>query len=139
MKIPAGSRQIGLRNKVQQLRRYGIDRDLIVRERNMRNRIYQLRGERREITVALGQRRHCGENVVRIAASAPSVIAKKKRLGAAVINVRNVERAADGNAKTVLVVIGFGFGLSIERKRFGIQGRTAVAIEHGAVRLVHVE
>src|SRR5437588_607426 len=80
-----------------------------------------------------------GENIVRIIAARADVAAEKKRLHAAVINVRNIQRAADGDAKAVLVVIGLVFRQAIEGERLGIERRAAEVIEDGAMRPVDIK
>src|SRR5262245_21039396 len=94
---------------------------------------------RGEISRALGQSRHRGEHVVGAGAAAAAVVAEEKSFGPPVINVGNVQRAANRESERVAVVVGFFLGLSAERVRLGVKDGATIIIEDGAVGLVDVE
>src|SRR5262249_53312052 len=85
------------------------------------------------------QRRHRGKHVVGARSPAAAVIAEKKCLGSAVINVRNIEWTAYREAESVAVVIGFFLRLAVQGIRFCVKDGAPVTIEEGPGSLVVVE
>src|SRR5262249_49478797 len=115
VKIVAGTGQIGQRNESKQLRRRGINAgDGVAGDRQMRDGIEELRSSWEKIPCPSSQRGHCEKHVVGARSAAAAVIAEKKCLGPAVVDVRNIERAADGEPESVAVVIGLFFRLAVE-------------------------
>src|SRR5262249_12821360 len=117
MKVPHCSGQVWLGNESKQLCSHWADRNLVVQKWCIGQWVHQLHWQGRKIATPLGQRRHVGKPVKWIAAARPRVVAKNEGLGSTFVDVRNVERAPDGRAKTVLVVAGFVDRLPVQRKR----------------------
>src|SRR5579871_220393 len=55
------------------------------------------------------------------------------------VNMRDIQRTADGDSKAILVIGGFGGFYACKRIRPGIERRAAIVVENGAVWLVHIE
>src|SRR6476661_7312958 len=124
MEVPAGARQVRRGNEIQ---------------KPCRGRIDGCNLQRTKIPASLRQRRHSGKHVVGIRAARSAVVAEQECLGPSLVNVRNVQRPADGRAKTLLVVTGFALRLAVQRIRLGVEPSAAVVEKNGAMRLVYIE
>src|SRR5258708_38234273 len=143
MEIPGVGRNVRyvrLRKEVKQSGGRGIDvGDLIVRQRSVCDRIEELHAGAGKISAALRQSRHGGEDVVWITATSAEIVAEDECLHSPLINMGNVERPANGQAKTLLVIARLGFRLSGQRIGFSVERRAAIRVKKRSVRLVHLE
>ena len=108
----------------------------------MRGRaIAALRGHGRggEISHALSQRRNGGVFVVGILIARPRVVDEVERLGAALVDVRNIQWATDGAAEAVGHPARLGRRLVGQGKRAGIQRRVADGVENRSMGTIDVE
>src|SRR5215475_7638103 len=109
MKILVRAGKIRLRDERKQLRRRGIQTaEHVVGNDVMSLRVEQFYGialaqQSREIAASLSRRGHGGEDVVGVRAATAAVVSKKEGLGSALIDVRDIERASDTEAESILV------------------------------------
>src|SRR5262249_60889015 len=112
MKILVVTWQVGQGDEQEQLRRRRIDAgNLTTNHLRMGDGIVDLDRiwlvqQGREVAVSFSQRGHRGEDIIRIRAARAAVVSEEKCFCSAVVDVRNVQRAADRGAKVVSVIGG---------------------------------
>src|SRR5262249_42146894 len=138
MKILVVTRQVWLGNIREQLRCRWIDAgNLVVEEQRVGNGIVEpnrgwLIQQGGEVAVSFGKRRHGGEDVIGIRTARAAVVPEEKCLCSSVIDVRNIQRSADGGAKVVSVIGGFVFRLSGKRERRSVKDGAVIGVEERA-------
>src|SRR5690242_2874390 len=146
MKILCGNRQVGQRNVVQE--RLSLKRDesrihyvglSVEVELLPRRRVVNRRRQRGKISSAFRSGRHCRKCVVR-RTPAPAVPAyEKKCLASSVVDLRNVQRAADIRSKPGLIVVGPRQLDAAQRIGPGIHRGSIVGKIQETVRLIYIE
>ena len=133
VEVLISARQVRQRNIGQQSQRYRVDlrnrvAGRIAGERLVRRGIENLYRHRvgsrsvglGKVTLPLQQRGHGRKLIERIFPLLAVEVDEVKSLGAAMVDMRNVERSADGAAEAILQVRRFFGGLAGYRKRRGI-------------------
>src|SRR5215813_3610544 len=92
-----------------------------------------------EVSAALSRRRNSRKDIVGIRDASQRESAKEESLGAAVVDLRNVQWSADKCSNAALVVFGFCGWLPGQRVRLGIEDRIPGLVIDHSMRLVDVE
>src|SRR5262245_32369086 len=145
MKVLDRAGKVRLRDERKQLRRRRVQTgERVVGNGGTGLRVEQSNGiglaeQSREIASSLGRCGHGREDVVRIRTPTAAVVSKKEGFRTAFVDVRNIERASEGEAESILVVAGLVLGLAAQGKRLGVENRSAVTVEDRSVGPVDVK
>ena len=149
-KILITSRQIRQRNVRKQARGDRIEvRNCIVREGQVGrgivdyDRLSCIRAgsvsSLRKVSLPLQQSRNGGKFVIGILSILAVEIDEEKSFRAAVINLWNVQRPANGSAEAILLICGIRRRFSVQRIRSSVQRRISNAVISRPVRMVYIK